>query len=560
MVASSSSSSPPTVSSPSSSSTGKWGIHYDWFRQHVGAQQLVPLRVLESSKKKSPRRHKCYDDDPDDDDDDDTEALDGMGRAQECPTRHVAMDEWIRMMMITTLQQPPQSSSSSPVLLDQRSQKDSNTTSNAITSDNSFYLKDWHLQLHLEQQQEQSSHEQQQSEASTNSSSSAPAFTPPSGQIVPSSSSLLSLPLYQVPVHFEYDLLNHFLLRFGKSDYRFCYWGPRGSYTSWHTDVLHSYSWSYNVVGRKQWTFRVPQHAPQQQQQQHEKETSPTTPSQAMAEAASPTWTTATTTIIQEAGDCIFVPSQWQHYVVNLEETLSVNHNWITTTNLPACWECLLQELRAVQEEMQAWQRDEEYPNTNSIGTPSERPTSQQRKEASASNLWDWEAQENMLRGCVGLDVTSFLWMMVTRLVDLLVQEDDDEGIHQPSEEQQHCSSNEFGNETCDNQSMQSSCQEETMRTSQQQTFDKVPPKGQGEIVKESDHVEDDDDDDDDDEMQHYYHTLDVLRLTTMLQTVWTHPDVHADERMKAIVQCTDLSSRATHLIEDLLKYVLVAE
>jgi hypothetical protein len=33
-------------------------------------------------------------------------------------------------------------------------------------------------------------------------------------------------------------------------DYRFCYVGPRGSWTPLHRDVLHSYSWSTNIIGR----------------------------------------------------------------------------------------------------------------------------------------------------------------------------------------------------------------------------------------------------------------------------------------------------------------------
>ena len=65
-------------------------------------------------------------------------------------------------------------------------------------------------------------------------------------------------PLYSVPLLFRNDLLNKLLLTYTNGDYRFVYWGPRGSETPLHSDVLHSFSWSFNVVGEKKWTFYVP--------------------------------------------------------------------------------------------------------------------------------------------------------------------------------------------------------------------------------------------------------------------------------------------------------------
>ena len=39
-------------------------------------------------------------------------------------------------------------------------------------------------------------------------------------------------------------------------------------------------------------------------------------------------------TYIQEAGETIFVPSGWHHTVENLQDTLSINHNWLNRNNL----------------------------------------------------------------------------------------------------------------------------------------------------------------------------------------------------------------------------------
>jgi hypothetical protein len=96
--------------------------------------------------------------------------------------------------------------------------------------------------------------------------------------------------------------------------------------------------------------------------------------------------------VIQRAGECMFVPSGWKHRVVNTEETLSINHNWITCQSLDLCWNCLLTEMLAIDVELTAWGMEDDC----------------------------WEARENMLLGCVGLDVTSFFFMILSRALELL--------------------------------------------------------------------------------------------------------------------------------------------
>ncbi|XP_060053395.1 2-oxoglutarate and iron-dependent oxygenase JMJD4 isoform X5 [Erinaceus europaeus] len=59
--------------------------------------------------------------------------------------------------------------------------------------------------------------------------------------------------------------------------------------------------------------------------------------------------------VIQEAGEMIFVPSGWHHQVYNLEDTISINHNWINGCNLANMWHFLQQELRLVQQEIVQW-------------------------------------------------------------------------------------------------------------------------------------------------------------------------------------------------------------
>lgn len=272
----------------------KYRVNRDWFVQTLGLEYNVPVRIQPP---------------------DSAQLLDDQGRATECETKQFTMAEWIQLL---------------------ETDDDDGTGGR----NQSYYLKDWHLQLHL----------------------------PPDG------------PLYQCPTIFEFDLLNSFLIRFTKGDYRFCYWGPRGSRTLRHSDVLHSFSWSYNVVGTKMWTFfRTTDGGIGQREGSIQAKNDGGDSEQ-------------TITVIQRSGQAMFVPSQWQHEVVNLEETISFNHNWVTCANVDLCWECLATEIVAIDKELCAWGLNDNI-----------------------------EACESMLRGCVGLDVSAFFLMVLVRLCGLLV-------------------------------------------------------------------------------------------------------------------------------------------
>ena len=47
---------------------------------------------------------------------------------------------------------------------------------------------------------------------------------------------------------------------------------------------------------------------------------------------------------LQEPGETIFVPSGWHHTVCKLEDTLSINHNWLNGYNIQWAWALLQQE------------------------------------------------------------------------------------------------------------------------------------------------------------------------------------------------------------------------
>lgn len=52
----------------------------------------------------------------------------------------------------------------------------------------------------------------------------------------------------------------------------------------------------------------------------------------------------------QEQNEIIFVPSGWYHQVENLEDTISINHNWFNAYNLSCVWDLLLRDYLEAQE------------------------------------------------------------------------------------------------------------------------------------------------------------------------------------------------------------------
>jgi len=135
-------------------------------------------------------------------------------------------------------------------------------------------------------------------------------------------------------------------------DYKFVYMGPRGSWTPFHADVLHSYSWSANICGRKKWIIYPPGCEDYLRDKNGhlifdlsslELCDSSQFPESSKAQPI---------TVIQEQGEIIFVPSGWHHQVFNLEDTISINHNWTNGCGAHLCWEFLKSRLSAVQREI----------------------------------------------------------------------------------------------------------------------------------------------------------------------------------------------------------------
>ncbi|KAL6765151.1 hypothetical protein V8C86DRAFT_3128302 [Haematococcus lacustris] len=194
----------------------------------------------------------------------------------------------------------------------------------------------------------------------------------------------------------------------GERDYRFVYLGPQGSWTPLHADVLRSFSWSANVAGCKSWLLLPPEHThlvydghqrssawhwggdcspeaqlgragaagqhadadpdpdpdpahdgtsfrpdsapPDGRQRQGVGQGQGQGQREEELDTAFPGLPSARSRLlqcIQGAGDVMFVPCGWHHTVVNLADTLSINHNWMNAHSLP--WTVALLTSRSAQ-------------------------------------------------------------------------------------------------------------------------------------------------------------------------------------------------------------------
>ncbi|XP_012274653.1 jmjC domain-containing protein 4 [Orussus abietinus] len=161
------------------------------------------------------------------------------------------------------------------------------------------------------------------------------------------------VPLYEVPSFFASDWLNEYYIAHPtelNDDYMFIYMGPKGSWTPLHVDVLTSYSWSANIIGKKRWLLFPPGEENCLRDSHGHLPYDATSPefNNRIKYKDYDTESLKKLEIIQDAGQIIFVPSGWHHQVWNLEDTISINHNWINGCNIWNVWLALQKGLLAV--------------------------------------------------------------------------------------------------------------------------------------------------------------------------------------------------------------------
>lgn len=116
--------------------------------------------------------------------------------------------------------------------------------------------------------------------------------------------------------------------------------------------MFSSYSWSANVCGRKKWLIFPPG------EEEYFRDSLGNLPYDMSKENYK---SRRYFEIIQEQGDAIFVPSGWHHQVWNLENTISINHNWINGTNIQFTYNSLISSFESILREIEDCKTMENY-------------------------------------------------------------------------------------------------------------------------------------------------------------------------------------------------------
>lgn len=119
--------------------------------------------------------------------------------------------------------------------------------------------------------------------------------------------------------------------------------------TSFHADVFSSFSWSTNIVGVKKWIFFPPN---EEAKLRDDLGNLPFDINEEMCQKHIREKNVRSFEVVQRAGQTVFVPSGWHHQVWNLEDTISVNHNWFNGCNIHCIWNALFSTFKAVLREI----------------------------------------------------------------------------------------------------------------------------------------------------------------------------------------------------------------
>lgn len=115
--------------------------------------------------------------------------------------------------------------------------------------------------------------------------------------------------------------------------------------TPFHADVYSSYSWSVNIFGIKKWILLPPG--------EESKLLSCTKKLPFSIDASDlNNKNIKYFEITQMPGETIFVPSCWYHQVMNVTDTVSVNHNWFNGCNIEIIWKSLQHHNKLVENEI----------------------------------------------------------------------------------------------------------------------------------------------------------------------------------------------------------------
>lgn len=150
---------------------------------------------------------------------------------------------------------------------------------------------------------------------------------------------------YKTPKFFNSDWLNYTCDLNSCDDYRFVYIGPKDSWTPFHADVYRSFSWSANVCGRKRWLLFPPD---EETKMKDGLGNLPYDVTDIIATRNDINFID----VVQNEGEVIFVPSGWYHQVQNIEDTISINHNWLNAANISLVTQFISSQAALVRSEI----------------------------------------------------------------------------------------------------------------------------------------------------------------------------------------------------------------
>ncbi|TIB36020.1 hypothetical protein E3P86_02584 [Wallemia ichthyophaga] len=157
---------------------------------------------------------------------------------------------------------------------------------------------------------------------------------------------------YSTPSYLRDDWMNDYYLAHTNDDFRFVYAGSASTFTGLHRDVYRSYSWSANIIGRKLWRLFPPHTETFLRRFPHITTSEIVYDVRDVDRSVFKQFYEAekyATEVVQEPGQIIFIPSGWYHQVENLDDCISINHNWSNSNCLLDMYSSMKAEYAAVE-------------------------------------------------------------------------------------------------------------------------------------------------------------------------------------------------------------------
>jgi beta-phosphoglucomutase-like phosphatase (HAD superfamily) len=135
---------------------------------------------------------------------------------------------------------------------------------------------------------------------------------------------------FEIPPYFAEDLMA-VLPQEARPDHRWLIVGPRHSGSSFHVDPNANFAWNATLQGRKKWVFYPPGCEPARSAGDERQvdlvrwfeDFYDDDPNAHLRQEC-----------VSEAGECVYVPRGWWHCVLNLDVSVALTHNVVTSRNL----------------------------------------------------------------------------------------------------------------------------------------------------------------------------------------------------------------------------------